>query len=964
MKANIQDMHYKFIILLISFFCTDSIYLSAQDSEDSLLKNTRQLIFEGKRSGEGYFSEDGRSLIFQSEREEDNPFYQIYILDFDTGDISLVSPGHGKTTCAYFEWGAGDRIMYSSSHHDPQARKKMEEELAFRATGKTRRYSWDYEEEMDIFSSKKDGSDIVQLTDSKGYDAEGSYSPDGKKIAFCSNRTAYEGNLNEDEAFRLKNDPSFFGEIYIMDADGSNLKKLTDQAGYDGGPFFSPDGNRIIWRKFDESGHIADIFTMKLDGSDVEQVTDFKSMSWAPFYHPSMEYIIFASNVFGYSNFEIFIVDSAGKKEPIRVTYTDGFDGLPSFSPDGNRIAFTSNRTKEGVSQLFIAEWDHNVALNLLKNSPARSSSTSSDMPGDYTAEINMEELKSKVYYLASDELEGRMTGSIGAQKAGTFIAKTCDDWGLEAFRNDNFHHEFEYISGISIDESKNTCHLNNMKQQQALNLNSEFQPLPFSDNGTLEKINLVFAGYGIKVPEGKVLDYNSYMNLDVKDKTIMVLPGVPKGLEKEEEAKMDRYATKRYKTLVARELGAKGIIFIEEEIKSFNQQPTRGSSGMIVLEVTESAADKFLTSKKLSIQELKTRLKENNPHLEVAFDIPDVSITTKVSLIKDTKTDNNIIGMIPASQPSDEYIIIGGHYDHLGHGETGSRAIAGEEHQIHNGADDNASGTALTMELAEYFSELKKNEPEKITKNLVFALWSGEEMGLLGSSYFAENLDLEKSHFMAYLNFDMVGMLKNNKLNVQGLGSAKEWRKILEKKNIVSGFNLSMSDDPYLPTDATSFYQIGIPVMSVFTGVHDDYHRPTDDAELLNYEGLHKITEFTNLIVQELLKPDTEITYQKVEMSASKKGSMRGFKVFLGTIPDYGSDVTGVKLSGVRSGGPADKAGVKADDIIVFLAGKEIKNIYDYTYILGDLTANVSTKMIVMRNGEKVELEIMPEAK
>ncbi len=957
-------MRFRIILFLVTLFIVQSSTAKAQVTEDQFLNNTRQLIFEGKRSGEGYFSKDGRYLIFQSEREEENPFFQIYILDFETGDIWLASPGHGKTTCAYFNWAQEDQVMYSSTHLDPKAKEKQQMELDFRASGKERRYSWDFSDQMDIFSSNRDGSGIVQITDTKGYDAEGSYSPDGTKIAFCSTRSAYEQTLNKDDQFRLENDPSFFGEIYIMDADGSNLKRLTESRGYDGGPFFSPDGTRIVWRKFDDSGHIADIFTMKLDGSDVTKVTDFTSMSWAPYYHPSQEYIIFASNKLGYSNFEIYIVDAAGTKEPVRVTYTDGFDGLPVFSPNGKKLAFTSNRTSENVSQLFYADWDHDAALKALKDAPLKSTASDDGAQQKYSAEIKQEELKSKVSYLASDELEGRMTGSEGCQKAADFIAKTFEDWGLESFQNDDFFHSFEYTSGISLDEKANSCNLISKGKAKALSLSQDYQPLPFSDNGELTESDLVFAGYGIKVPEGKQLDYNSFMNLEVKDKTVMVLSGIPEGLEKGEAAKLERYGTQRYKTLIARELGAKGILFIEPELKDFDQQPTSGSSGIIALEISENAADKFLASKEVSVKELKTRLKENNPHLEVTFDIPEISLSSEVKLDKKKETDNNVVAMIGAGTPSDEYIIIGGHYDHLGYGKVGSRAIAGEEHQIHNGADDNASGTALVMELAEYYAQVKRDDPKKITKNLVFALWSGEEMGLLGSSYFTENLNQDSEKYIAYLNFDMVGMLKDNKLNVQGLGSSKEWRKLVEKKNVVAGFNLSMSDDPYLPTDATSFYHIGVPIISFFTGVHDDYHRPTDDVDLLNYEGLLKVTKFAKLMTQELLKPDTKITYQKVEMSANKKASMRGFKVFLGTIPDYGSDVEGVKLSGVRSNGPADKAGVQADDIIVFLAGKEIKNIYDYTYILGDLVANEKTKMIVLRNGERVELEITPEAK
>ena len=957
-------MHYRVIIFFVILVSNLAISLDAQTSNEALLQNTRQLIFEGKRSGEGYFSKDGRYLIFQGEREAENPFFQIYTLDFQTGDIALVSPGHGKTTCAYFNWANENEIMFSSTHLDPEARNKQKLELQFRASGKSRRYSWNFSESMDIFSSKRDGSDIKQITNTVGYDAEGSYSPDGTKIAFCSNRSGFQTTLTEDQEFRLKNDPSYFGEIYIMDADGSNLKRLTTSNGYDGGPFFSPSGERIVWRKFDDSGHIADIFTMKIDGSDVQQVTDFKSMSWAPYYHPSEDYIIFASNILGYSNFEIFIVDAAGTKEPVQVTHTEGFDGLPVFSPDGKKIAFTSNRTEEKVSQLFYADWDHEAALRALENSPARAVQNNGQLLEKYTAEITADELKSKVTYLASDELEGRMTGSEGCQKAAAFISNTFENWNLEPFQNDDFYHNFEYTSGIVLEKSNNSFVLDANGKTTKFKLSKDFQPLPFSDNGRLEKSDLVFAGYGIKVPEGKLLDYNSYMNMDVQDKTVLVLAGIPEGFEKDEEAKLARYSSTRYKTLIARELGAKGIIFIESEIKDFNQQPTSGSSGMMALEISEKTANKFLTTKEVTVAELKTRLKENNPHLEVTFDIPGIKMTSEVNLKKNKKADNNVVGMIKADKPTDDFIIIGGHYDHLGYGHIGSRAIAGEEHQIHNGADDNASGTALVMELAEYYSQLKKDNPSVITKNLVFALWSGEEMGLLGSSYFVENLDQNKNNFVAYLNFDMVGMLKENKLNVQGLGSGKEWRKILEKKNIVSGFNLSMSDDPYLPTDATSFYQIGVPIMSFFTGVHDDYHRPTDDPELLNYEGLSKITGFANLITQELLKPTTTVTYEKVEISANKKASMRGFTVFLGTIPDYGSDVQGVKLSGVRANGPADKAGVQSDDIIVFLAGKEIKNIYDYTYILGELTANEPTKITVLRNGKRLELDITPEAK
>src|SRR2546422_669323 len=246
---------------------------------------------------------------------------------------------------------------------DLEAQGKQKTERDFRASGKERRYSWDYDEHFDIFVAKRDGSRLRRLTSAYGYDAEASYSPDGKKIVFTSLRDAYPAEkLSSEDRKRLENDPAYFGEIYIMNADGSGQKRLTFTPGYDGGPFFSPDGRRILWRRFDTNGINADIYTMKLDGSDVRRLTDFGCMSWAPFYHPSGQYLVFTANKFGFANFELFIVDAAGDREPVRITFTEGFDGLPVFSPDGRRLCWTSNRTPDGKSQLFLARSEEHTS--------------------------------------------------------------------------------------------------------------------------------------------------------------------------------------------------------------------------------------------------------------------------------------------------------------------------------------------------------------------------------------------------------------------------------------------------------------------------------------------------------------------------------------------------------------------------------------------------------------------------
>jgi Tol biopolymer transport system component len=339
--------------------------------ERSLLSRVRRLTVEGRRAGESYWSPDGGRIVFQSEREPGNPFYQIYALDLATGDTKRISPGTGKTTCAYFRPGS-DQILFASTHHDPRSLTLQKEELEFRASGKERRYAWDYDPEFDIYAVSERTGQLTRLTSARGYDAEASYSPDGQWIAFSSMRDAYDRTLTATERKQLEVDPSFFAEIYIMRADGSDQRRLTRVDGYDGGPFFSPDGSRIVWRRFTTDGLIADVWTMKLDGSDPRQVTDFGAMSWAPFIHPSGEYLLFASNKLGFENFEVFMVDVDGTKEPVRVTHSDGFDGLPVPSPDGRRLAWTSSRGGGREGQVFLAEWNHEAARAALRAAPAR----------------------------------------------------------------------------------------------------------------------------------------------------------------------------------------------------------------------------------------------------------------------------------------------------------------------------------------------------------------------------------------------------------------------------------------------------------------------------------------------------------------------------------------------------------------------------------------------------------------
>jgi Tol biopolymer transport system component len=334
-------------------------------TEGDFLQNTRQLTFEGKRSGEGYFSKDGSKMVFQSEREADNPFYQIYLMDLETGDQERISPGMGKTTCAWIH-PDGSSVMFASTHLDAESKAKQKAEFEERNSGRLRKYSWDYDEAYDLFAYNLADKQLQRLTDARGYDAEGAYSADGKRIVFASNRAAYSGTLSPADSERLKIDKQYFMDLYLADADGSNVKQITSVPGYDGGPFFSADGSQICWRRFDEKGMTAEIWVMKSDGSEQRQVTKLGAMSWAPFFHPSGDYLIFTTNLHGFDNFELYVVAAKGDSKPVRVTTTEGFDGLPVFAPDGKKLSWTSGRTTGKQSQIFLADWDDSAARKAL----------------------------------------------------------------------------------------------------------------------------------------------------------------------------------------------------------------------------------------------------------------------------------------------------------------------------------------------------------------------------------------------------------------------------------------------------------------------------------------------------------------------------------------------------------------------------------------------------------------------
>lgn len=1041
-----------------------------QTAGSNLLSNVRRLTFEGRRAGEGYFNPSGNRMVFQSERDPSNPFYQIFVTDLETGDLQQVSPGFGKTTCAWIH-PDGEQILFASTHHDQEAVAKQEEELELRASGKQRRYSWDYDPEFELYVADLDEVEkgtthgLQRLTHEKGYDAEASFSPDGSQIVFASNRAAFDQELSERMRKQFEIDPAYMIDLYIMNADGSNVRRLTDEVGYDGGPFFSPDGTRICWRRFAPDGATAEIYTMKTDGSDVQRLTELNAMSWAPFYHPSGDYLVFTTNRHGFANFELYLVRADGRGEPVRVTTTAGFDGLPVFLPDGRRLSWTSNRVvgadgalvrdedgepKKGTSQIYIASFDHETARRLLGLDQA-------DSPDEATPEgsLNVESDERRlaashaaasvaaftpldatrhVDYLTRPELGGRMTGSEGEIRATNYVAAYLESLGfVPAGEDGTFFQTFEFPAGSTLGES-NGLRVTRVESDQEESkqkpqgevaaeqtvpiaepeLGEDWTPISFSQVGKVTASEVAFAGYGLQVPADDSGDeYDSYVHLDVTDKWVMVLRDLPQEISPEMRQRMARYGAPRRKATIARDLGARGIIFVagptskvSRELIRFDSDASQAQVSLAAVSIDNRLAAEMLKAAGKDLAQQQRMLDDGSPAM--GFQLDGVRMAAEIDVRRRTGTGRNVIARLPAAGPTSEsesgkmggvgasvsypFVMVGAHIDHLGRGGSNSLARAEEEGKIHVGADDNASGVAAMLEIAQYIASQKRGGAIDMRRDLVVAAWSGEELGLFGSQAFVEQFTklfpeapvpepdphaaaMAQAHGMtpgaapltdaiaAYLNLDMVGRLEE-KLIVQGIGSSPGFAGEVQRRNVPVGLALQLDrTSSRLPTDASAFVARQVPILSAFTGAHEDYHTPRDTPEKLNYEALAQIGRLFGLLTRGFLTADSVPEFELDEGDTQREEAPRArLTAYLGTIPDYAAgEVKGLKLSGVSADGPAEKAGVRGGDVIVELAGRKIEDIYDYTYAIEALKIGETVDIHVNRGGETITLKITP---
>ncbi|MDM4018024.1 M28 family peptidase [Roseiconus lacunae] len=990
---------------------------SSPAKEADLISSARQITFEGRRAGEGYFNRNGSKMVFQSERDPANPFYQIYVMDLETGDIEKISPGQGRTTCAWIH-PEGDRILFSSTHHDPTSVKQQQDLIERRKTGDVPRYSWNYDPEYEIYERTKQG-DYRRLTDAHGYDAEASYSPDGRQIVFASNRAAYGRQLSERESELLQKDKQYFIDLYIMDADGSNVRQLTDVAGYDGGPFFSPDGKRICWRRFSEDGLTAEIYTMGIDGTDVRRLTEINAMSWAPFFHPSGDYLVFTTNRHGFDNFELYCVRADGKGDPVRVTYTDGFDGLPVFLPNGTQISWTTNRTPQKQSQIFLGDWnDAEIRRRLgLDESSAIALSTppatdAEAIPSAAAAaeaaakeslpDFSPQDIARHVDYLTRPELEGRLTGTHGEKLATAYVAAYLEGLGfVPAGQSGTFFDEFEFPAGCEI-TPKNELTIGD----KVATLDKDWRPLSFSANTTLEPTEIVFAGYGLRVPGTEdVQEYDSYVHLNVAGRWVMVFRDMPQDITPERRQQFARYSSPRRKASFARDMGAKGIIFVagptskvRNELIRFDSAASASGVSIAAISITNEMAEKLFSEADGNLGEQQASL--DNGELALGYLLEGDRVGGTIDIDRKTGVGRNVIARLPADRestsPTYPLVAVGAHVDHLGRG-AGSNSLAREDEldQVHQGADDNASGVAAMLEIAQYLATEQQAGRLKLRRDLLIAAWSGEELGLYGSQSFVDTFDeffadapkvevdpeamrIAQAHGMTntakpltkaiavYLNLDMVGRLRE-KLVVQGLGSSPKFESLVNRRNVPVGLPLTLDKtSTRLPTDASAFVSRDVPILSAFTGAHEDYHTPRDTKEKLNYDGAADTAKLFALLSRGFLS-DTEVPEFKLEEGPGDEEQVPRARLTasLGTVPDYGSGkIKGQKLSGIRPGTPADDAGLKGGDVVVELAGQKIEDIYDYTYAIEALKIGEETTIKVLRGDKTFEIKITPAAR
>ncbi|HEV7375812.1 MAG TPA: M20/M25/M40 family metallo-hydrolase [Pyrinomonadaceae bacterium] len=667
----------------------------------------------------------------------------------------------------------------------------------------------------------------------------------------------------------------------------------------------------------------------------------------------------------------------------------------------------------------------------------------------------SVERLRAHVSYLASDKLEGRRTGSPGADMAAEYVAREFSRYGLrrsigrdlpgmsilEADSPRRYMQEFPFVAGVEVGKNNSmlltpgitasnvgaTVQTTNSGQltdamkgelrtkSLDLRLGEDWMPLGFSSNARIEFQGAVFVGYGIKVDE---IHYDDYAGAQVNGRIAIAFEGTPDG--DNPHGHFAQYTNVRWKAIAARNSGAAALVIIAREenfkddrLSQLSYDNSSGEAGLPVVVISRQAAQRIFEAGGLApvanmekaAQEIVATLAQpvaTEKRRNASMPLQHVTLTIATDIVRRNAPAYNVVGIIDGSDPvlKNEVIVIGAHYDHLGRGGEGS--LAPRVGDIHHGADDNASGVAGMLELARIFSA----ERATLKRTLVFIAFSGEEEGLLGSNFYVNHPIVPLDKTVAMINMDMIGRMKESKLMIGGVGTAQQWRDMIATANLIRSLNvtatgdasrtkpdgrtntqannlpivaaangqtivgldpakqfaLTLNEDGYGPSDHSSFYSKQVPVLFFFTGTHDDYHKPSDTADKINYEDETRVVSFVASIARSINENAQRPAYT-VAKSESQGRSM-GFRVYLGTIPNYAESNDGLRLDGVREDSPASKAGLKAGDRITRMAGREVRNVYDYTYALGEMKAGQEYEVEIVRGTETLKLKITPLAR
>lgn len=915
------------LVFALPFLFSASILMGASQGENAAprpLLDPREThladavqLTDGGENAEAYWSPDGRQLSFQSTRP---PFScdQIFRMPADapatpagTSAPVQVSTGKGRTTCAYFT-ADGRRILYSSTHQSGDACPPPPD----RSQG----YVWPVDRNFEIWSALPDGSDLRRVTENDAYDAEATVCPVDGSVIFTSTR---DGDL----------------ELYRMTAEGKQITRLTRAPGYDGGAFFSNDCKKIVWRASRPAAGaeledyrrllaqglvrpskleiwVADADGGNADVSNARQVTSLGAASFAPSFFPSGDRILFSSNHGDPKGreFEIWAVNVDGSGLE-RITWSPGFDGFPLLSPDGTRLAFSSNRNQRaaGETNVFVAKWVEG---------------------GPFMADVR---------WLSDEAREGRGVGTRGLEEASKYLERRFQEIGVEpAGQDGTFFHRFD--APVEVEAKAGTA----VAIDGETVARAEFEPASFSAStmmgGKIEG-EVVAAGYGITAPD---LGVDDYQGLDVKGRIVAVRRFTPPGEAFSKEDAERRYGDLRYKAFNAREHGAIGMIVVDAPlVKEGEEAPSEAPLPALRLDsgLTAAAGDAGIPVVTLS-RAAGSALFEGGHKASIA-----------VELEHRHETIANVVGVIRAGAPDrlPGAIVVGAHYDHIGLG--GASSLSPDAREPHNGADDNASGTAALLEVA----RLLNGRRDRLHRDVWLIAFSGEEMGVLGSTALTRNppAGLEMKGLVAMLNMDMVGRLRGNALSVLGAESAEEWHAIVKPLCERAGLACSLGGDGYGPSDQYPFYAAGVPVLHFFTGTHEDYHKPSDDADKVNAEGGVRVASLVAELTEALSARPERLAYKSLPTPAPR-GDTRSMGASLGTIPDYAGDGRpGVLLSGVRAGSAAEQAGLQRGDLLVELGGSPIRDIHDFMYVLRRARPGEKAAAVVLRGEERIAVEV-----